>query len=76
MRALTAASPGVQFKERPYTQADQWSDIEAMRNAVTAALEAAACQRSEIDLIIFTGCEKCAPSSSEMPRRNLMLGGS
>ena len=59
------SQPALQFKERPYAQAGQWSEIEAMRDAVTAALEAAACQRSEIDLVIYCGCEKCAPLSPQ-----------
>ena len=50
--------PGVQFKERPFCFLGEWSEIEAMRDAVTAALKAASCERNEIDLVIFCGCNK------------------
>ena len=58
---VTSPKPAAQFKERPTAAADEWSEIEAMRDAAAAALEAAACQRSDIDLVIFCGCDKCAP---------------
>ena len=51
----------MQLEERPWATPGKWNEIEAMRDATEAALESAGCHRREIDVVVFCGCDKCAP---------------